>query len=1093
MRKIANRIHAVQFRMAPLATAPSKLLYLTANRVVLVLALLFFMGMQSDAQVSNASLRGVVLDFTGAVVPGATVSATQTETGFRLDTASDDNGSFSFPTIPVGPYKLDVTKTGFASYEQTGIVLSVGEAHTVQITLTVGQISETVLVNSDVPAVDSTTPTIQQLVGQTAISDLPLNGRNPADLVNIVPGVTNALLTPPNPNSTVKGTNTLPSQIAPTVNGVRPGGTYFSLDGATNVDPFNVIGGPFPNPDATQEFAVVTGSYGARYVSAPGGAVNIITRSGTNQFHGSVFEFIRNGYFNARNYFAVAPDILKRNQFGFAAGGPILRNKLFVFGSLQETPVHTSSTINTFVGTAAMRSGIFTSPSGATVTIPVNPVAANVLKAVPSATNAAGFYQASIPIRSSEPQWTVKVDYDLGQHRLFARYFADHLTIPGNAYVPGNIFAGTGSSNLKWDTVAAGDTWSTKGGAWVIDGRFSYITARADGSTVPGTSGLNAHALGISNLTIDSSATLPTFYAAGFLVSGLSNSYSNRQSWDGIIDVLHTSHKHEISFGTDLRFVGSQLASSGHDPSFLFQGIASNIFFGPLSNNGFADFILGTPLIFLQQDGSYVNVNGKLLGFYGSDKYSVSDRITLTAGLRWDPFQPFTIPHNHIDCFRPGKQSTVYTNAPLGLLYPGDRGCSDGGTPGKYGFVQPRIGIAYKLDRSGATALRAGWGIYSTQPQLQSFLGFSAPPFVRSFFLVNPFMSVNNPWGSNGLSDPFTGGFHDANYQPPSNVSFASAIAAGINASAIDIDFRPAYVQQRTLSLQHAFNEADSMELAYVGNTGIHIAQTYDDNLPVYTATASQSNENVRRPYGAEGLTQIKTIRSNSTSSYNGFNATFQHRGKGGVNLYGGFNWSKCIDEGSQPAGTQNTTGNIDPRQRRGRCDYDQNLTFRSTVIWTSPSLKSSGNLVRIATGGWTISSLITVDNGQPYSVTDSSDTSYTGNGLDLADRVSSQPVFVNGKLNYAGFKHPAPGTFGSSGRNNFRGPRYVNVDPSVMKTFPTYSDRISILFRAEAFNVFNHPVLYAPSSDYNNQANFGVVTNAHDPRILQFAAKILF
>lgn len=1117
MRKTSNRIDGPQSQVSANRVVLPTLLYKPINRVVLTFALLLCTGAALRAQVSTASLNGAVQDVSGAVVPGAAITATEADTGFQAKTTSTASGSFSLSSLPVGPYKLTVVKAGFATYEQTGMVLSVGDVRTVQISLTVGQITETVTIQADATAVDSTTPTIQQVVGQAAIADLPLNGRNPADLVNTVPGVTNALLTPPNANSTVKGTNTLPSQSAPSVNGVRPGGTYFSLDGATNVDPFNVIGGPFPNPDATQEFAVVTGSYGARYVSAPGGAVNIVTRSGTNQFHGSVFEFIRNGYFNARNYFAVSPDILKRNQFGFAAGGPILRNKLFIFGSLQETSIHTSSTLNTFVGTPAMRNGMFTSlATGTTVQLPVNAVAANLLKAVPAPTTAAGYYQASIPVQSSEPQWTVKVDYNLGQHRLFARYFADHLSNAGRPYVPGNIFTGTQSNAVKWDTVAAGDTWSSKGGAWVVDGRFSYITAIATGSTIQGLSALDANALGIK-VTTDAAATLPTFYAAGFLVSGLSNGYSNRQSWDGILDVLHTWRKHQISFGTDLRFVGSQLSSSGHDPAFEFLGIASNIFYGPLNSNGFADFILGKPIVFLQQDGSYVNVNGKLLGFYASDTYAISERLTLSGGLRWDPFQPYTIPHNHIDCFRPGKQSTVYTNAPLGLLYPGDPECSDAGTPSKLGFVQPRVGLAYKLDRSGATALRAGWGIYSTQAQLQNYLGFSAPPFTRSFFLVNPFMSVNDPWGSNGLTDPFVSGFHDANYQPPSDVSFASALAAGINASAFDINFRPAYVQQRTLSLQHAFTSFDSMELAYVGNTAVHESQTYDDNLPVYipglsTGAAgscgslsganlpaagkpcsSTSNELQRRPYGAEGLVTIRTIRSNASSNYNGLNATFQHHGKGGLNFYAGFNWSKCIDEGSQPAGTQNTTENIDPRQRRGRCDYDQDLTFRSTPIWTSPSLKSHSTLLRTAAGGWTVSSLITVDNGQPFSVTDSSDSSLTGNGNDLADRVASQPALVNGKLNYAGFQHPAPGTFGNSGRNNFRGPRYVDVDPAVMKTFPTPSDRISVLFRAEAFNVFNHPIPYMPSQDYNNRTNFGVAISAHDPRILQFAAKILF
>lgn len=239
---------------------------------------------------------------------------------------SGPDGSFRISSIPVGPYVVRVNKDGFASYEQKGIVLTVGQVATIQVSMTVGAQTQDVVVSAEAPAVESTNSTIQSVVDENVVSNLPLNGRNPAALMYTAPGITDATLNPQgtNANSTVAG-GALSDESAPTTNGVRPGGTYFSLDGAGNIDPFNVIGGPFPNPDATQEFSVVSGSYGSRYVSAPGGAVNIVTKSGTNQIHGSVFEFLRNGFFNAENYFATTPDTLKRNQFGFAAGGPILK------------------------------------------------------------------------------------------------------------------------------------------------------------------------------------------------------------------------------------------------------------------------------------------------------------------------------------------------------------------------------------------------------------------------------------------------------------------------------------------------------------------------------------------------------------------------------------------------------------------------------------------------------------------------------------------------------------------------------------------------------------------------------------------------
>jgi hypothetical protein len=1053
-------------------------------------------ALSGNAQVSTASLNGSVLDSSGARVPGAKIVVTQTETNFSTETESGTDGSFRFPTIPVGPYVLTVTKERFSKYEQSGIVLDVGQVATLQVTLTVGSEAQQVTVTADAPQVDSANSTIQHVVSQQAILDIPLNGRNPATLMYTVPGVNDAALNPSEtePNSTVKTGANLSAEIAPTTNGVRAGGTYFSLDGADNVDPFNVIGGPFPNPDATQEFGVVTGSYGARYVSAPGGAVNIVTKSGTNQIHGSVFEFLRNGFFNARNDFSTTPDVLKRNQYGFAVGGPILKDKLFFFGSYQGTNIRSTSIINSNVGTAAEHNGMFVNTStGATVTLPISTVAKNLLPYIPLPNSPNGFYRGSIPYRYDEPQWVTRIDYNLGQNRLFGRYFADHTKTPADNMQNNNLLTATQGDKQAWDSVALGDTWASKGGSWVVDARASYLRGQNVGLTSPSLDSLNLQALGATNVSVGNPPTLSTFLAGGLFFSGGSGQSRPLTSWDYSVDVQHVLSKHEIGFGTDVRLVGlKELNETGQDPAFLFFGIASRILYGNLNDNSYADFILGNPTVFFQQDGFYSNVHGTLFGLYAEDKYRATDRLTITYGLRWDPYLPFTIAHNQIDCWSPGQQSRVFTNAPLGLIYPGDPGCSVGGTSAKYAVVEPRVGLAYRLDKNGNTALRAGWGIYSTQFQLQSLIGFSAPPFVRSFFVTNPFQSVDNPWGSNGLSNPFGTGFQGPNYVPPSDATFPTQ--AGFNASAIDKNFQPGYVEQWTFSLQHAFSHSDSVELAYVGTQGIHIAQSYDANLPVYGPGASTSNERARRPYASEGLLAIRVLRSDATSNYNGLNVTFNHRAKGGLDLFSGFNWSKCLDDGSFPASTMATTENGDsPRLRRGLCDFDQNLTFRNTIVWHSPGLGSYGKLLRSVAGGWIWSALVTADAGQPFSVVDSADYSYTGNGLDLANIVPGQPTYLNGRLNYAAFTNNAPGTYGDSGRNSFRSPGLVDVDAALMKVFPIF-ERTQLMFRAEAFNLFNHPNFLAPGADYNgNPSTFGLITVARDPRILQFSLKLLF
>ncbi len=1078
------------------------------------------------AQVATASVNGTVKDSTGAVIPGAKVVLVQTETNLTSDTMSKEDGFFRFPSVPVGPYTIRVTKDGFAPYEQSGIVLTVGEAATLEIPLNVGTEKQEVNVNAEAPAVDSTDSTIQNVVEQQVVVDLPLNGRNPAALIYTTAGVTDTQINSAgtNANSSVAPGAALLGESAPTVNGVRPGGTYFSLDGATNVDPNAVVGGPFPNPDATQEFSVVTGSYGARYVSAPGGAVNIITRSGTNQFHGTVFEFIRNGAFNAENKFATTPDTLKRNQFGFAAGGPLVKNKLFAFASYQETLIRSQNLIDQYVGlvtpTENMQKGQFKQKStGNIVTVPISTVASNLLKYIPPPNyappgGAFAYYNSTTPNKTNDPQWVGKLDYDLGTHRLFARYFSDHQVTPADQMAPSpqtasgfNALTATQGTKGTWDAYALGDTWNLN--SWVIDGRASYVKANVDVSTASSLAGLSITGLGATGVTTGAHPTLPTFYSLGGLfVSGGSTSQTQTTSWDYSVDVLHTTDKHELGLGTDFRFVGlNQVNETGQNPSYVFAGLHTRYLGpGPLDNNSYADLLEGYPFEDLQADGTFSSVTGHLFGVYAQDKYRATSRLTFTGGLRWDPYFPYTPKNNQIDCFNPGQQSQVYTNAPKGLIYPGDPGCSSGGTPAKYGLVQPRLGVAYQLDKSGNTALRAGFGLYSTQFQLESLNGFSAPPFVRSFLITNipfGFQNIDAPWTSIGKTDPFAGGFTNAAYQPPSNVSFANAQAIGFTDSAIDKNFQPAYVEQWSLSLQHAFTRSDSMEFAYIGNQGIHIDQSYDANLPVYNGNAAKPAGT--RPYGSEGLTQILTLVSNSTSNYHGLDLTYRHRGAGGLDLVSAFSWSKCLDDGSQPpttSGIFGATGLSDnlvangaylPHARYGRCDFDENLTSRTTVVWNSPSMTAAGNFLRTVAGSWILSGLVVADAGQPFSVKDSAGLSETGLGLDLADRVPGVPTYVNGILNIAAFTNNAPGTYGNSGRNAFRGPNLVHVDTAIMKTIPLFTERLHFQFRAEAFNLLNHPNLTTPIADFNSPANFGLLDGARDPRILQLSAKILF
>jgi len=1078
---------------------------------VLTITLIVLIGSRAVAQVATATINGTVVDTTGAVVPGAAIAVTQIDTNYTVKTVSGKTGEYLLPNLPIGPYKLQVKTKGFAQYEQTGLVLTVGQVATVQIALQVGSEAEQVVVTAEAPAVEATESTIQNVVEEKVVSDLPLNGRNPAALVNTVAGVTDATMNITSATSNISavkaGDSGMPSASAPTTHGVRPGGTYFSLDGAGNVDPYVVVGAPFPNPDATQEFSVVTGSYGARYVSAPGGAINVVTKSGTNQFHGSVFEFIRNGYFNARNALSTQADVLKRNQYGFAVGGPIVKDKAFFFVSYQGSPISNSAASKVATPTTDQRNGIFTytdsNSNVQTMQIPSyfkSATIQNLFKYIPLP-DSTGYVSLNKPEKTNEPQYVVKLDWNAGSHRVFARYFGDLAHTQVQAMRDNNIFGTSAGSRHYWNSFAVGDTWASKTGAWVADSRVAFSKASAS-NFFGDSSDVSLASLGATNFSASKTDPGLGVIVTNFVASSPGFNEFPRQTLDLSEDILHTAGKHQISIGADYRQISYKENNvSGQNGVAIFVGVASKILFGSLgtlSNATYMDFYMGRPIQWIQSDGFFDSAKGNMIGLYGEDKYRVSERLTATLGLRWDPFLPFAPDNKRIDCWNPGQLSTVYTNAPKGLIYPGDSGCSNGGTDAKYNNFQPRLGLAYKVDKKGNTALRAGYGIYATQMSLRAFTGFAALPWVRKYTISNPFQSIDDIWTSNGMTDPFTAGFHGASYTPSSDVAYPTS-SAGFTVGALDKNFRPAYVQQYTISLQQALSSKDSVEMAYVGTGGVHIANSYDVNLPATSSTASTSNELSRRPYGAENLASIIVLRSDTTSNYNGLDVTYRHHAKNfGVNS--SFNWSRCMDEGSAPPTTAAISENGASRKLMyGRCDYDQNLAFRNTLTYTTPSLKNVSKKLNMVAGEWMTSGLIVLDAGQPFSVLDSSDNSYTGIGLDRADysaeyKAKRVPLYKNGHLNRAAFADNAGGTYGNTPRNGFRAPKYTNFDIALMKDFKVGSF-LTTTFRAESFNVFNHANFLPPTNTYNTStdATFGYSTTARDPRIMQFSLKLAF
>ncbi len=1072
----------------------------------LALIALVFLTRIGGAQVSTASIEGTVQDSTGAAVSGATITAIQVETQVSRTATSGSDGLYAIPLLPLGNYTVRVSATGFEPFEQTGITLAVGQDARVPVTLGVGNVRQTVTVNANAAMVNTTSSETQQLVDQRQVEGLPLDGRNPAALVFLVGGVSNPILNmaPSNTGSAIlQNSLVYPTEIAANVHGVRAGGVYFSLDGANNIDSYEVTGGPFPNPDATEEFNVVSGNFGARYVSAPGGAVNIVTKSGTNSIHGNVFEFIRNGAVNARNYFAAQPDALKRNQFGATAGAPIMRDKWFVFGAYQGTRLSdVLGGIVSFVPTAQQRTGNLSSISKPIINPatgqpfpnnqigPLNSVTQGLLAYIPLPQNASGSVSYAQPEQQQENQYVIKSDFVYKSQRIFGRFFYDSFNWPGTGIPGGNILAAFRGQQHQWYNATGGHTWTH--GNLISDARFSFI--RDHSTTVAGESTVTLTNLG-ANITPGQFPTIQSLSVTGlFAVNPGNYNTFPRNTYDGAEDISIIKGKHQIAFGAEVQHVGVTLETDNQQnpiPNFT----------GAITGNALADYLLGLPGTFGQSDGIYVQAVGWLPGFYGEDKYRATDRLTITAGLRWDPYWPFHALNGRVQCYIPGEQSKVFVNAPLGLVYPGDPNCKSSATNNNdLANIEPRIGFAWQADPAGKTVVRGGYGLYTMQFPLASFLAFGlTQPFERTFSIVAP-GSITNPYANFPGGNPYANGFELNGNPRPSNSAFVNPGSA----YSLQQNFKLGNVQQFSLIVERSISNNDVASIGYYGTLGRHLSMVQNPNQAIYIpGQSTQSNTQARRP--DPNIAAINQEVSPGISNYNGLELTYRHRMRGGFTLSSDFNWSKNLDDASAPANVLLTGGSYmaipgDPSFRYANSDFDQRHTWRTSGVWNLPWLASSTGFQKAALAGWQLSGIFTTDSGFPFSVTSGFNQSFSGNGQDYADYVPGVPTTLpSGRsdaakvaewFNTAAFVENAVGTFGDTNRNILTSPAYTDVDAAVVKNFDI-TERFRVVFRFEFFNILNHAQFLPPTSALGS--SLGKITGARDPRILQGSIKIYF
>lgn len=1034
---------------------------------------------------------------------GATVTAQDLATGFTRTTNSTSIGQYLFPSLPVGTYQITVSMAGYKTYVQKGIVLSVDQAVTQNVQLKVGVVSEQMVVTANSSLVTTDSATVGQLIDEKEIEELPLNGRYVQQLVFLAPGTTD--VTANYCAANCEG-GVFPSEQYAKVNGGGTNGVNYLLDGVDANDTYINTNAPFPNPDALQEFNLVTGSMSAAYGNAIGGVVNVITKSGTDQVHGDVFEFLRNSALDASDYFAQGQvNPLKQNQFGGSIGGPIIKDRLFFFGSYQGTRFRTASNgQNAQVPTAPERTGDFSDVGGPTG-ITVSPVAAYVLNDIPLP-NPVGdqpITQLNFnggPESQNTDEYLGKVDYNIGKHHLSAHYFQMNYTDP--VFVPpsSNLLELRGDAeHLVLKNVSVVDMYSISP-TFLLNSYFGY---NAENGTTLSSAPFSMADAGVNmavpqNKGGGNAAVLNVSIGGDIYLPGVPYGVWNRndQSLREVATWMHG--KHELQFGGELLRVrlpmGNQYQESG---VFTFDG--------SVTGNPLSDFEVGTVASFIQGGGLYLDFTGYRENLFIQDDWKATPRLLLSGGLRWDPFFPYTDSLGRVACFVPGAQSQRFPNAPVGMLFGGshhDPGCpasSIYNNPKNFG---PRLGFAYRVTESGSTSVRGGIGYYYEAPNTVAFEDIvGVPPFAPILNLTD--VSVADPYGSAGISNPFPAEFGPSNPGPsatfPQDISFAQIF---------DRHFRLPMVLSWNLTVEHGFLTDWMLRAAYVGNNGHHLSGTGDQENGLL-----QLNPPGNPVYPAYG--SIASINSGVDSNYNAGQVTLEKRMTHGFSFLTNFTWSKELNDFA-PIGSTYLTNSCSCGRwfDYGLSDDDIAKNFKFNGEYQFPHAGLPRGISAIV-NGWEVSGTVDWQTGSPFSIFSGLDNS--GSGM-LADRADLAPGYTVQKailgsgrshaaevlewFNTNAFVPNAIGTFGDTGKNILRGPRFFQADLAAVKN-AKLSERLSLEFRAEFFNAFNNVNFGKPDGNLSD-TSFGEITGlaggsssntygTAQPRVIQFAMKFSF
>jgi outer membrane receptor protein involved in Fe transport len=1088
--------------------------------LTVLLAVLLALPVLLHAQLTTATIIGTISDPGGANVPAASITVRNVDTGLKRTVVSGDDGSYRIEFLPVGSYAVEVTATsGFKKAFRDGVVLRVNDTVRVDFALEVGNVAEVVTVTTAPPEVNTSTVEIARTVQSREIENLPLVERNAYALLDLTPGVQSN-------NTGVKTASATTSDLSlgfpeqrTLINGGTDGGTgsvnYF-LDGGINMTNLRNTGNILPSPDSIQEFKVQTNSYNAEYGRFANGIVNVITKSGTNDFHGSLYEFVRNDKFNANEWGSVvARPPYRRNQFGGTIGGPIIKDKTFFFASYAGLRQITNTFLSgARVPTALERVGNFSASPGTGPRDPVtnqtfvcngvqrvicpnriDQVARKIIDdfiPLPNMTLSNGNpgWQGNVANPYDTNEFLGKIDHQLNEdHRLTFSYF--------NTAGSTTVFPGSG--NIPWATQDF--TWRQHNfnfsDVWVISPDkvnqvwFTFTRMLGGRLNVPDTS---LHDLG-SAFTPQGAPSLPQITVTGYFT--LSNAIGGPRAGTTLYSMRDVfswnKDRHAIKLGGELSLNKDiQETLLNNYGVFTFSGAGA-------TNNALANFLIGIPTGLTQDAPVTAYTNTWYTAVFLQDDFRVHPRVNLNFGLRWDAQTAPTDPENRVVNYVPGQHSTVRPVAPVGALFFGDAGVERGGIPTAYDHFSPRFGIAWDPWGNGKTSVRAAAGLFYgsiSGNEWNTMTNFQ--PFSTRLNFAGINIAAAPSWNGATLTNPYN------NFPGGNPFPYNGAFGVGGGLFAVAENFKWPRTYQSQISIQREITRDLTVGIAYVSTRSRNLPFGRDVNYPVLTPTATTANINARRPN--TGFGAVMLLDSDQTASYDGLQLTTAGRFNKFVTFNAFYVFSKTL---SSVQLHNNTTQGLAQNYSKlyldkGRADTDQRHVFNLSMNFQPDFYHGDNSIIRGILNGWSISPILKMRSGRPFTVTNGNvDANLDGVATDRA-RLVGDPFLDNPTpnmwFNIAAFaQNPivtGVATEGTSPRNLLSGPSYKVVDLALSRDF-RFGERYKLRIRAEGTNVFNMVNYDLPNAsvpaNIATPGTFGKITSAGPMRKLQFGAKFTF